>query len=152
MEILNTGWQDFLVSGIIKGSVSVNSLSLWPLLITLSLINLDITIHDKIVETLSSNGVASENKTINIHPPPPPDSAPFKVGVWFCLLQVPQTAAQYCIEGVEKEKLHLTFLKATKQQKGTFRAKSVSHNLLALIAVWHCPWKSGIVLATHRLF
>ena len=113
-----------MVSGIIKGSVSVNSLSLWPLLITLSLINLDITIHDKIVETLSSNGVASENKTINIHPPPPPpDSAPFKVGVWFCQLQVPQTAAQHFTAGVEEEKLHFPFLKATKHQKGTFRAK-----------------------------
>ena len=124
-----------MVSGIIKGSVSVNSLSLWPLLITLSLINLDITIHDKIVETLSSNGVASENKTINIHPPPPPDSAPFKVGVWFCQLQVPQTAAQHFTEGVEEEKLHFPFLKATKHQKGTFRAKSVSTNIFPLIAV-----------------
>lgn len=134
-----------MVSGIIKGSVSVNSLSLWPLLITLSLINPDITIHDKIVETLSSNGVTSENKTINIHAPTPPYSAPFKVGVWFCLLQVAQTAAQHCIEGVDKEKLHLPFLKATKHQKGPLGQK------VSLLLCWH--WlKFDIALGNQALY
>ena len=39
---------------------------------------LQFTIGDKIVETLSSNGITSENKTVRT----PPPSRPFKVGVF----------------------------------------------------------------------
>ena len=39
---------------------------------------LQLTIGDKIVETLSSNGITSENKTVRT----PPPSRPFKVGVF----------------------------------------------------------------------
>ena len=39
---------------------------------------LQFTIGDKIVATLSSNGITSENKTIRT----PPPSRPFKVGVF----------------------------------------------------------------------
>ena len=41
-------------------------------------LTLQLTIGDKIVETLSSNGITSENKTVRT----PPPSRPFKVGVF----------------------------------------------------------------------
>jgi len=52
------------------------------------------TIRDKIVETLSSNGVTSKNKTIHISPP----SHPFKVEVFAVSYEGTSTAMQHCKE------------------------------------------------------
>ena len=60
-----------------------------------------------IVETLSSNGVTSENKTIHTYS----SSRPVKVGVLKCgFLDIAWTAAQYYMEGMGKEKFHFALL------------------------------------------
>ena len=120
-----------------RGVNSVNSLSLWPLLITLSLINPDITIHDKIVETLSSNGVASENKTINIHPHPLPTLLHSKLGC--CFVSYSCTGASNSSttfhRGGGGGKASFSLFEGHKTTQRAFRAKSVSTTFLALIAV-----------------
>lgn len=69
------------------------------------------TIHDKIVETLSSNGVTLKNKTIHIFSP----SHPFKVEVIAVSYEGTSTAVQHCKEGggggVRKEKLSFPLFK-----------------------------------------
>ena len=59
------------------------------------------TIGDKLVDTLYSNRVTSENKR-NYTPP--------SIQSWSvcCFLQVAPTAAQNCMEGIGKEKLYYT--------------------------------------------
>lgn len=69
-----------------------------------------VTIDDKMIETLSSNWVTSECKTIHIPPPSPP----FKVRV-FVVFYRRQTAAEYGMEGVEEIKHH--FLLYSKTSK-----------------------------------
>ena len=63
-------------------------------------------IGDKIVETLSSNGVTSKNKTI--YTPPHPS-----IQIWgvCCFPQVTQSnseVAQYCVQGMGKGKPHFS--------------------------------------------
>lgn len=65
------------------------------------------TIRNKIVETLSSNGVISKSKTIHTFPP----SYPFKVGVFAVCYKGTWTAAQCCKEGVGKGKLYFPLFK-----------------------------------------
>ena len=69
------------------------------------------TIHDKVVETLSSNGVTSKDKTIHISSP----SHPFKVEVFAVSYEGTSTAVQHCKErgggggGAEGKKLFSPF-------------------------------------------
>ena len=65
-------------------------------------------IKDKIVETLSLNGVTSENKTF-LTPPPLPS---LKVEVFF--LQVAQTVVQHRMEGIGEGKIYSLFFKLAK--------------------------------------
>ena len=69
------------------------------------------TIADKIVETLYSNRVTSENKTIHT----PLLFPPFKVASVCCFLKVARTAAQHCMEGMGEEKLYFPLLKSGKR-------------------------------------
>lgn len=119
-------------SGIIKGSVSVNSLSLWPLLITLSLINLDITIHEKTVETLSSNGVALRTKQSTSTP-----SRLCSIQSWGLVLSPTggSKSSTTLHRGGGEGKALFTLFEGQKTTERAFRTKSVSTNFLALIAV-----------------
>ena len=79
-------------------------------------------------QTVYSNSVTSENKTI--HPPSPHLFRPFKVGVFCCFLQAAWTATQHCMEGMGEEKLYFLLLKSIKHPKGPLR-QSVSENFVA---------------------
>ena len=81
------------------------------------------TIGDKIVETLYSNRVTSENKRIHT----PALSPPFKVGVFVVFLWVAPTAAQHCMEGMGEEELYFPLLKSVKRKKAQFRANVSTH-------------------------
>ena len=76
-----------------------------------------VAIGNKTFETVYSNSVTSENKTIHL-PPSPHLFRPFKVGVFCCFLQAAWTAAQHCIEGMGEEKLYFLLLKSIKRPKG----------------------------------
>ena len=93
------------------------------------------TIGDKLVETLYSNRVTSENK-INYTPPlhskettPLPSIQSWSV---CCFLQVAPTAAQHCKEGMGKEKLYYTLLKLVNVKK------PLSGEVSQLILSPHC--------------
>ena len=66
----------------------------------------DDKIGDKIVESLSSNWVTLENKTIHTLPLP-------SIQIWgvCCFLQEARTAEQHCMRWVGEGKLHFTLLK-----------------------------------------
>ena len=83
------------------------------------------TITDKIVETLSSNGVTSENKTIHTPPPPPPLHS--KLG---CLLfptgSLNSSTTTYCMERVGTESFIFSFLSWQNIREAPFRANCLN--------------------------
>ena len=85
----------------------------------------DDKIGDKIVESLSSNWVTLENKTIHTLPLP-------SIQIWgvCCFLQEARTAEQHCMRWVGEGKLYFTLLKWAKCQKGPF-GQTVSTNFAA---------------------
>ena len=80
----------------------------------------------KIVETLYSNRVTSESKTVHT----PKLSPPFN-----CFLLVARTAAQDSIEGMGEEKLYFPLLKSVKRQKAPL-GRSVSTNFVASCRIY----------------
>ena len=67
-------------------------------------------IGNKTFETMYSNSVTSENKTIQPTPPPPTHLFPqFKVGVFCCFLQAAWIAAQHYTEGMGEESFIFSF-------------------------------------------
>ena len=71
-------------------------------------------IGNKIVETLYSNRVTSENIRIHAHPSHVPSIQSWGV---CCFLRVAWTMAQHCMEGMGEDKLYFPLLKSGKRQK-----------------------------------
>ena len=90
------------------------------------------TIGDKIVQTLYSSRVTSEN--IRIHTPSPlPSIQSWDVS---CFLKVARTVAQHCMEGMGEEKLSFSLSKSGKRQK-VLLGRGVSTHFVADCSLWH---------------
>ena len=111
------------------------------------------TIGDKIVETLYSNRVTSEN------PSPVPSIQSWDVS---CFLKVARTVAQHCMEGMGEETLSFPLLKSGKRQK-VHLGRSVSTHFVAdcsCVTIIHSymwkwePWylQCTITILTINLF